>query len=85
MPTSEAQKKASAKWREKNRNKYNEIQREHSLAHYYNNKEIILEQKKAFYQANKEVIAEQRKAYYLKKKAEKLAKETPENLGELVN
>lgn len=76
MPVSEAQKKASAKWREKNRDKYNEIQREHSLTHYYLNKELILEQKKAYYQANKEKIRE----YYLKKKAEKLAKETPENL-----
>jgi hypothetical protein len=68
MPTSEAQKKASLKWREANREKYNEYQTMAVKRWADKNKEHISEKKKEYYEANKEIIKEKNKQrYYLKK------------------
>jgi hypothetical protein len=53
MPTSEAQKKASLKWREANREKYNEYQTMAVKRWADKNKEHISEKKKEYYEANK--------------------------------
>lgn len=54
MPlTSEAQKRANKKWRENNKEKYNEICLEASRTHYLINKERISEYKKQWYQTKK--------------------------------
>lgn len=47
--TSEAQLRAIKKWRDNNREKYNEKARETSLKYYNDNKEKVLEKKKAYY------------------------------------
>ena len=52
MATSEAQKLASKKWRENNREKYNQSQLKHSIKYWENNKDKILEQKKIHWITN---------------------------------
>ena len=41
MPTSEPQKRANKKWRENNRERYNNICKEAVRIHYINNKDAI--------------------------------------------
>jgi len=53
MPTSEAQKKANNKWREANKEKYDDICREAVKKHYIVNKEKISEYKRNWYQSKK--------------------------------
>jgi len=57
MPT-EAQQKATNKWRENNPDKYKETSRKSSLKYYYNNREKILNYKKNKYQEKKDIVEE---------------------------
>jgi hypothetical protein len=52
MPSTEAQKRASKNWRDKNRTKYNESQLKHSIKYWENNKPSILAQKKDYWVTN---------------------------------
>tara|TARA_R110002126_G_C10366971_1_gene493085 strand:+ start:735 stop:920 length:186 start_codon:yes stop_codon:yes gene_type:complete len=54
MPTSEAQKRANQKWRDKNKDKYNAICCEAAKNHYINNKDAISAYKKEWYKQKKE-------------------------------
>lgn len=68
MPMSEAQKRASKKWREKNREKYNAYMLPLANKYYNNHKEEILEKKLQYYEDNKNAIKERiLSRYYLKK------------------
>jgi hypothetical protein len=53
MPTSEAQKKANQKWRETNRERYNEICKEAAKTRYENKKKEISDYKKEWYKQKK--------------------------------
>lgn len=46
----EAQKLSTKRWREKNREKYNEIQLKYSTKYWNENKEKVLLQKKDYYE-----------------------------------
>jgi hypothetical protein len=75
MPVSEAQKKATKKWRDANREKYNEYTLIAVKKWADQHKEVIKEKKKEYYIANRETIKEKNKArYHLKKqlKADKI-------------
>ena len=63
MPSTEAQKKASKKWRQTHKKEYNEMQLVNNIRFYHLNREKILEKKKL---------------YYLKKKQEKEQKQENE-------
>jgi hypothetical protein len=66
--TSEAQRKASQKWRDANRQKYNEYTLMAVKRWAEKNKNVIKEKKKEYYVANKAIIKEKNKArYYIKK------------------
>lgn len=54
MPSTEAQKRAQQKWRERNRDKYNEFQKKLAVEYYHKNTEKILEYKKKKYLMAKE-------------------------------
>ena len=57
-------------WKQKNRERYNEYQKVHSLKYWQANKDEILAKKKSYYQANREkIIAKNKEAYYKKKAA----------------
>jgi hypothetical protein len=49
MPSTEAQKRASKKWRTEHREEYNAIQLTKNIKFYYLNREKILEKKKLYY------------------------------------
>lgn len=49
MPMTEAQKRATQKWVEKNKEKYAARQRELALKYYHEHKEEISEKKKIYY------------------------------------
>lgn len=63
----ESQKKAQAKYREKNRQKILDYNKEY----YANNINELKEKRKQWRQENKEKIKERNRLYYLKKKEEK--------------
>lgn len=68
MPMSEAQKRASKKWREKNREKYNAYMLPLANKYYNNHKEEVLEKKLQYYEDNKNAIKERTLSrYYLRK------------------
>ena len=50
MPVTDAQKRAMAKWRESNKEHYQEKQREYQKKYYDNNTAKILEYKKHYYE-----------------------------------
>lgn len=53
MPRTEAQKKATLKWIENNKEFYIQSQRNLALNYYYAHKQEILEKKKLYYQQKK--------------------------------
>jgi hypothetical protein len=68
MPMSEAQKRASKKWREKNREKYNAYMLPLANKYYNNHKGEVLEKKQQYYEDNKNAIKERTLSrYYLRK------------------
>jgi hypothetical protein len=76
MPATEAQKKATKKWRDANREKYNEYSNMAAKRWAVKNKEHICEQKKEYYELNKEIIKEKNKQrYYLKKQLKEQTEE----------
>lgn len=54
MVSTEAQKRAQQKWRERNREKYNEFQKKLANEYYHKNSEKVLEYKKKKYMIEKE-------------------------------
>lgn len=54
MPPSEAQKKASKKYRESNKERYNDYMREVSRVYYESHRDEVLERKKKIYAYKKE-------------------------------
>ena len=67
MPMTEAQKRATKKWRDNHREKFNAYMLPLATK-YYDNKELVLEKKKQYYEDNKSVVREKTLArYYLKK------------------
>lgn len=84
MPVSEAQKKANKKWRDANREKYNEYTLIAVKKWADQHKEVIKEKKKEYYIANKEIIKEKNKArYHLKKQLKAVAIVATENNEEV--
>jgi hypothetical protein len=68
MPISEAQKRATKKWRDKHREKYNTYMLPMATKYYNNHKEEVLEKKQQYYEDNKTAIKERTlNRYYLKK------------------
>jgi hypothetical protein len=68
MPMSEAQKRATKKWRDNHREKFNAYMLPLATKYYENNKELVLEKKKQYYEDNKSAVREKTLArYYLKK------------------
>ena len=59
MKTSPAQIRAILKWRNQNRDKYNEKAKISSLKYYHQNKEKVLEKKKLYYLKKKALKEEQ--------------------------
>ena len=59
MTLTEAQKRAKKKWIEKNKDKYNEMQRKYALTYYYKNREQILEKKQGEYVSKKKIKIEE--------------------------
>ena len=85
MPVSEAQKKATKKWRDANREKYNEYTLIAVKKWADQHKEFIKEKKKEYYIANKDIIKEKNKArYHLKKQLKADAKIETKNNEEVV-
>jgi len=84
MPVSEAQKKATKKWRDANREKYNEYTLIAVKKWADQHKEVIKEKKKEYYIANRETIKEKNKArYHLKKQLKADKKIETENNEEI--
>jgi hypothetical protein len=84
MPVSEAQKKATKKWRDANREKYNEYTNMAVKKWADQHKEVIKEKKKEYYIANRETIKEKNKArYHLKKQLKADEKIETENNEEV--
>jgi hypothetical protein len=72
MPATEAQKKANKKWRETNKEYYNELSNFHTKEWYHKNKETVLAKKKEWYEKNKEIVKQKAlERYYLKKESNK--------------
>ncbi len=68
MPTTEAQRKASRKWKENNPEYSQELSRTSAYNYWVNNKERVLEYKRQYYLENREKIKEKQLAKYYEKK-----------------
>ena len=75
----EAQKKATKKWRNSNKEQYNELSNLHAKVWYYKNKETVLAKKKEWYENNKEISKQKALQRYYNKK------DVIENLNENLN
>jgi len=68
MPSTEAQRKASRKWKENNPEYSQELSRTSAYNYWVNNKERVLEYKRQYYLENREKIRERQLAKYYEKK-----------------
>ena len=68
MPATDAQKRASKNWRDKNRAHYNELSKIHAKQWYETNRQDILQRKKDWYQEHKEEVKKASLERYYKAK-----------------
>jgi hypothetical protein len=68
MPITESQKRATKKWRDNHREKFNAYMLPLATKYYNTHKEEVLEKKQQYYEDNKAAIKERTLSrYYLKK------------------
>jgi hypothetical protein len=68
MPITESQKRATKKWRDTHREKFNAYMLPLATKYYNTHKEEVLEKKQQYYEDNKAAIKERTLSrYYLKK------------------